>query len=321
VQQPINADGSSVWSAKKGVIPVQFTLQQATDTTTTTTTTDAVYPDTLESDNGASCPAPNYTGPGCYGNLSFTPPAGTTVGSISNLTAHFGWPVGHNAGGSMRWALRTPDGEVWIYYGDLATTFQSGTGGSGTNMLTLTDARVEASQLGHSPQYDTLANVLAAPAPTASYGTIANEPVTGIDLVVDAGWALTQRVQLSDVQITANGSTSEYVPGTVPGSTSTSDSVGPWTATTSPAMYIDVVKGNPSDPGTVDETTYTGVGDSGGQFAVVDGKYKYNLSNASAPLGSAGTYYVYMNSGPTLGNINRVPTINAPGNIASFVLK
>lgn len=104
----------------------------------------------------------------------------------------------------------------------------------------------------------------------------------------------------------------------MPGSTSTTDSVGPWINTTSPAMYLDIVTGNAGAPGTVDETTYTGVGDSGGQFAVADGKHKYNLINASAPLGSAGTYYVYMNSSTALGNANRVPTTNAPNNIASF---
>lgn len=57
------------------------------------------------------------------------------------------------------------------------------------------------------------------------------------------------------------------------------------------------------------------------RVAVVDGKYKYNLSDTSQQLGSAGTYYVYMNSRPALGNANRIPTTNAPGNIASFVLK
>jgi hypothetical protein len=129
---------------------------------------------------------------------------------------------------------------------------------------------------------------------------------------VDGSYAGTQTVKLSDALI----NNSEYVPG----STSSTDSVGPWTATTSPPMYIDVVQqGSATDPGTPDETTYTGVGDSGGQFAVVDGKY--NPSNNSKPLGSAGTYYVYKNSSPALGNATRIPTTNAAGNIASFVLK
>src|SRR5713101_3260150 len=39
VQQPINPDGSSSWPAKRGVIPVQFSLSTATKTVTTTTET------------------------------------------------------------------------------------------------------------------------------------------------------------------------------------------------------------------------------------------------------------------------------------------
>src|SRR3954470_8538616 len=39
VRAPINADGSSNWPAKRGVIPVQFDLLAAPTTTTTTTKT------------------------------------------------------------------------------------------------------------------------------------------------------------------------------------------------------------------------------------------------------------------------------------------
>jgi hypothetical protein len=301
VQQPINADGSSVWSANKGVIPVQFTLQQATDTKTTTTTTDAVYPGLLDSEPGGS-PA--------YGALSFTPPAGTTVGNIANLTAAFSWLAGNNHTGSLRWSIVTPDGNVYVYYGDLSSTFQSGQGGSGVNMATVTDARVEGDgSLGGTPLYDTWSDVLSRSAPS---GTVANEPVSEIDLVVDAGYAGAQRVQLSDVQITANGSASEYVPGTVPGSTHTTDSIGSYSPTTTPPMYVDVVQTSGGAPGTVDETTYTGVGDTSGQFAVVDGKYKYNLSNASLP--GAGTYQVSMDP----SSAHNSPITTSPG---TFVLK
>lgn len=314
VQQPINPDGSSVWSSKRGVIPVQFTLQESTDTRTTTTTTDAIYPGVLESDLGAT-----YPSIGDYGALSFTPPSGTTVGNITNLTADFSWLVGNNHTGSMRWSIMTPDGIVFVYYGDVSSSFQSGTGGSADNMAAVTDARVEGNgSFAGSPVYDTWTDVLARSAPS---GTVANEPVSEIDLVVDAGYAGTQKVQLSDVQITANGTSSEYVPGTVSGSSSSADSFGPWSNTTSPKMYIDVVLGDSNASAAVDETTFTGVGDSGGQFAVVNGMYKYNLSNTNPPLGVAGTYYVYMNSSATLGNATRVPTVNASNGIASFALK
>lgn len=301
VQQPINSDGSSVWSARKGVIPVQFTLQQATDTKTTTTTTDAVYPGLLDSESSGS-PA--------YSALAFTPPSGTTVGSISNLTADFSWIAGNNHTGSMRWSIVTPDGEIYVYYGDLSTTFQSGQGGSGDNMASATDARIEGTgSLAGTPVYDTWSDVLSRPAPS---GTVANEPVSAIILVVDAGYAGTQQVQLSDVSIAGTGFSSGYVPGTVAGSTSSTDSLGPWSNTTTPAMYIDVVQDTGSAPGTVDETTYTGVGDTGGQFKVVNGMYKYNLSTATLP--GAGTYQVFMDP----SSAHNSPITTAPG---QFVLK
>ena len=34
------------------------------------------------------------------------------MGQISNLTADFTWLQGHNAGGSMRWQIDTPDGKA-----------------------------------------------------------------------------------------------------------------------------------------------------------------------------------------------------------------
>jgi hypothetical protein len=231
------------------------------------------------------------------------------VGNITNLTADFSWLLGNNHTGSMRWSIVTPDGNVFVYYGDLSGTFQSGTDGTGINMATVTDARVEGSGFAGTPLYDTWSDVLSRTAPS---GTVSNEPVSEIDLVVDAGYAGTQKVQLSDVSITANGNTSEYVPGTVTGSTSSSDSDGPWSNTTAPAMYIDVAQTSGGTPGTVDETTYAGVGDTGGQFSVAGGTYKYNLSTSSLP--GAGTYQVSMDPSPA----HTSPITTSPG---TFELK
>ena len=302
IQQPINADGSSVWSAKKGVIPVQFTLQQATATTTTTTTTDAVYPDTLESDIGAT-----YPSVGDYGALSFTPPAGTTLAGITNLTADFTWQTGNNHQGSMRWSIVTSAGTFYVYYGDTSSSFQSGTGGTGANMTQATDARVETPELGPGT-YVTWSDLI-----NGTNGVNASDAaatVSEIDLVVDAGYGGTQKVHLSDVFINS----SEYVPGTVTGSSTSTTTDGPWTTTTTPSMYIDIAKGSSSDPGTVDETTYTGVGDTSGQFAVVDSKYKYNLSNNL----TAGTYNIWMTPSD---DAHRIPVTNSPTGAATFVLK
>jgi hypothetical protein len=307
IQQPINPNGTSVWPAKKGVIPVQFYLQQATDTKTTKTPT-TVYPDTLTSDGSP------YPGLNSYGALFWTPPIGSnlTVGGLTNLTAYFNWLAGTNQAGSMRWTINTPDGNVFVYYGDPMNT---GTADSGVNMITHGGNRVEISQLNpaHSPLYDTWTSVLAD---SATSGTqVANEPVNWVQLVIDSGTSTApEKVQLSDVQITDNQGTSEYVPGTVTGTPITTDSFGPWANTTSPAMYIDIAKGTSADPGTVDEATYTGVGDTSGQFAVVDGKYKYNLSNNLSP----GTYNVFMTPDT---DANRIPVTNSPTGAATFVLK
>ncbi len=262
VQQPINPDGSSVWSAKMGVIPVQFSLQQATKTTTTT------GPATLESTSDGSVP---------YGYLSFTP-SGLTVADLYQLQADFTWLQGADAGGSPRWQINTPASSINVYYGE-TPNFSGDPSTDATysaNLLTLSDTRVDDTQLG-GPFYDTWSHAVAA------YGS---EPVTSVSLIVDGGWASqgTQEIQLADATVNGN----EWFP--IPaGTTST---MTPYTPTTAPAMFIDIAKGSAGDAGTVDETTYTGVGDTSGQFAVVNGMYKYNLSTSS--LSGPGTYYVYM---------------------------
>jgi hypothetical protein len=280
VQQPINADGSSIFTAKSRTIPVKFQVQKQDVITTTTTTTPAVYPDTLSSLNGTI-----YPGIGSYGALSVSVPTGTTVSQVSNLTASFHWLQGHDWAGSLRWQIDTPDGQVYVYYGDPTAYTQEGgiatNGYSGTNMITqATDARTEGfggfTRTASQPQYDSLANMMARSAPA---GTIGQEPVTGIDLVVDSGFAGTQQVQLSDVQITDNQGTSEYVPGTIAGSTTNSTSTGPLVTDNSAPAWLSITKTSGSTPaGSVDEATLTSTqGDTGGQFRQVDSMYMYNL--------------------------------------------
>jgi hypothetical protein len=306
IQQPINPDDSSVWPAKKGVIPVQFYLQQATKTTTTTTPT-TVYPGAITSD-----PNQGYT------NLGLVPAGSFTVNNISNLTADFGWLDGNNQCGSLRWQIDTPDGVIWVYYGDLSSTFQSGQGGSTVNMWTTGEARYEGGGVAPktfagTPEYTTLADLLSRTSPA---GNVGMEPVTRIALITDSYLCngSSQHVDLQDATVTIGGETDTYTPGTATGTPVTTSTTGPFTNTTSPSMYIDIAKGTGADPGIVDETTYTGVGDTSGQFAVVDGKYKYNLSNNL----SAGTYNVYMTPDT---DANRIPVTNSPTGAATFVLK
>jgi hypothetical protein len=59
---------------------------------------------------------------------------------------------------------------------------------------------------------------------------------------------------------------------------------------------------------------HAGVGDTSGQFAVVDSKYKYNLSNSL----TAGTYNIWMTPSD---DAHRIPVTNSPTAAATFVLK
>jgi hypothetical protein len=271
VQQPINADGSSIFNHKSSTIPVKFKVQSQTVTTTTTTTGNAVYPGLLDSEQGAT-----YPSVGDYGALSFTPPTGTTIGQISNLMASFAWQAGHNHAGSMRWSIVTPAGNFYVYYGDTCPFCQDGIGQSGTNMTTLGDQRVETPENGPGA-FKTWNDLV-----TGNNGVNASDaslPVSEIDLVVDAGFAGTQQVQLSDVQITDQGVTSEYVPGSIAGGTTTSTVTGPLVTDNSAPAWISITKFNGATPiGPIDESTLTSTqGDVGGQFRQVDSMYMYNL--------------------------------------------
>jgi hypothetical protein len=290
VQQPINADGSSVFNNKSRTIPVQFTVQKRTCTPGSST----LYPDTLESDLGAT-----YPSIGDHGNLGVVPAGNFTVGDISNLTAHFSWLAGHNAGGSMRWQIDTPDGNVWVYYGDLSTTFQGGIGGSGDNMWASADARFEGSgSFTGSPEYDTMAHVLSRPAPS---GTVANEPVTRIALIVDAGWSLTQKVQLQDVTVTIGSETDTYTPGTISGSPTCTA----WAQSNADPMWVYLAKTSSATPTqVVDENLVSTQGDSGGQFRQVDSKYIYNMPVSNLPDNTA-TYQIGIS--PNSNGSNPIP--------------
>ena len=265
VQQPINAPGQipSVFSNKTRTIPVKYQVQKCT----TPGTSAAHYPDTLESDLGARGGTP-----GSYGALSFTPPSGTTLSQLGSLIADFSWKQGHDAGGSMRWSVVTNQGTFYIYYGDLSTSFQTGQGGSGINMVaSVANGRVETPETGPGT-YVNWSDLLNGTNGVAHHSSAA---VSEIDLVVDAGFTGTQQVQLQDVSITDNGAASTYTPGDV----TSGGGATTCAADTTDPMWISLTKlsGNaPAAP--VDESTITDTqGDSGGQFRVTDGMYMYNL--------------------------------------------
>jgi len=150
VRAPINADGSSNWPKKRGVIPVQFDLLAATATDTTTTTT--VGPFVFES-IGSDASTDND-----FSYVSFTPSSPMTFNDITQLSAQYAFTQGDCHGGSLRWQVRTgPNQAVFIYYGNPPQFGNGGiegctptsTGGvyqSGTNLIGLSDLRYDTSQ-------------------------------------------------------------------------------------------------------------------------------------------------------------------------------
>lgn len=271
VQPPINAPGQipgSVFSNKTRTIPVKYKVQSRACTPGSST----VYPDTLKS---YAVGDPNDVR---STNLYWNAPAGLTVGQISNLTADFTWAQGSDHGGSLRWQIDTPDGNIWVYYGDpYSFTSETEPGYSGQNMMAFTDARFEGNGGFHgSPEYDTLANVLARPVGT---GTVADEPVESIGLIVDGGWGGGQAVQLDAdapaVTIGTAAGTATYTPGTV----NTDPSCTGWMTDNSQPAYLYLYKSSGQTPAAqIDEGTFTSTqGDYSGQFRQVDGMYIYNL--------------------------------------------
>lgn len=279
VQQPINAPGQipSVFSNKTRTIPVKYKVNKCT----TPGASADHYPGLLQSDTTLDPNAYPGADPSWVAtNVNWAPPRGSTftVSQITSLMAHFTWAQGSDYGGSLRWQVDTPDGALYVYYGDSSSQFQSATpdanAQSGTDMRQLSDIRVEFQGVTN-PIYQTWSDALGVTAPTAAYGTLGNEPVQDIGLVTDSGWSAPQAVQLQDATIVTPLGTTTYTPGDV-SSGGGSTTCAPDTADN---FWVSLTKisGN-APPAPVDESTITDTqGDSGGQFRQVDGMYMYNL--------------------------------------------
>jgi hypothetical protein len=283
VQQPINPDNTSVWPAKRGVIPVQFKVTDAPVTTTSTTTdTTTTTHCAFESLNGAQ----DHT---AYSVLAFTPSAPMKVGDITNLTANFAWQTGQNHSGGFRWQVGTPSGNIMVDYGDAATSLQSGTDGSGVNMTTLTDGRVETSEVdpGHAPFYDTWANVKSQ---------FADLSVNNVVLVLDGGWGGTQVVDVSSLTVNDNTKVDPLADALSTSSSTTvsNPTYGTPVQTNAPAatLRLDRTVGTGA-LGSIDESLLTSAqGDTGGHFRQVDGKYIYNLDVTGLGVGQYAAHIV-----------------------------
>jgi len=260
VQQPVNADGSSVFSHKSSTIPVQF---KVTDTSRFI----------FESLNSADL---NYhaSGPGenDYSALTYTPASNITLGQLSGLAANYGWMTGTDHGGSLRWSITLASGKnIFVYYGDEPNTTSDNLAyAGGQNILGAGDLRFDTSQIGGT-FYDTLADaqVLAG-----------SQTVSSVSLVLDGGWGGDQVMSLTSASVTdsVNGSSAFTFPS------------ASMVATNAAPAWITLNKGG-SSVGPVDESILTSTqGDTGGQFRQVDGKYIYNLPVND--LSGTGDYYV-----------------------------
>lgn len=283
VQQPINADGTSSWPAKRGVIPVQFSLSSATKTVTTTTET--IGPVVFESILSDSDTSNDYSA------LSFAPSNGLTFNQIWNLQAGYTFTQGNCGGGSLRWSVDVNlagggHGSVFIYYGgypNFTDCKSSPNNQSGANMIGLADLRYDTSQVGGS-FYDTYAHALAL---------VGADTVNFAALVLDSGWTATGDQVVTLGTVTVNDNT--FVPKTPGTTTDTQTTTGTFAPTcTLPDAKIAITKTLGANSGDVAETLAAQASDTGGMFRIVDCKYIYNLDAVSS-LSGVGTYKVFVN--------------------------
>lgn len=275
VRAPINADGSSNFPAKRGVIPVQFNLLAA-PTTTTTTTRDYAPP--VWKSIGSE---------GSYTVATFTPSSALTFNDIANLSATYAFTTGTCGGGSLRWTVAVMhDGfekRVHVYYGEPNSLNQecSVNSGSGQNLITTgATNRFEMQDFGGLPQYTTY---------DATQSVVGTDQVLWAALILDSGWKLDQRADVSN--ITVNNNT--FVPMTTESTTVTTPT-GPYVRTCAlPAAEHRYGKNDATPTGGVNEDLSVQPKDTGEFYRQVDCKYIYNL--AVNRLDGPGTYRVYAN--------------------------
>jgi hypothetical protein len=282
VQQPINPDGTSSWPAKRGVIPVQFSLSAGTKTVTTNTET--VGPVVFQS-IGTTPLDPSDD----YSYLSFAPSPSLTFNQITNLQAGYTFTQGNCGGGSLRWSVSVNlagggTGHVFIYYGDEPNTTDCTTNSqSGTNMIGLSDLRYDTSQVGGT-FYDTYAHAQTL---------VGTDTVNAATLVLDSGWfAGDQKVTLGTVTVNDN----TFVPKPVGTTTTSTTTYGSFAPTcTLPDATVYLLKSGATNPIPTDEILAAQAADTGGAYRKVDCKYIYNLDTSS--LSGVGKYTVGVNIG------------------------
>jgi hypothetical protein len=252
IDPPINADGTSVWSAKS-VVPVQYDLLLG-------------YGPVVFS---------SYQSPSTYSYLDFAPSSPITFAQLTNLQAVYTFTTGTCHGGALRWSVNFSDGStIFIYYGkdstfwiDCSSNINDTTiDQSGLNMVNANfdgtggDVRYE-----RSPDF---ANIYVNYASASAFA--AGKTITSVTLVLDAGWGGDQLVSLGHV--TVNDNTFMPKSGTSP------------TCPSQPAT-IQVSKIGSAGSLSIDENLTSIQKDTGTQFRIVDCKYMYNIAGKSLGAG------------------------------------
>jgi hypothetical protein len=221
--------------------------------------------------------------------LSFTPSSTLLFKNITALKADYSFTTGNCHGGALRWSVRvSPTQSVFIYYGDYPNFSDCTTNSqSGTNLIALSDLRYDTSQVGGT-FYDNYAGALAL---------VGDAPIIRASVVLDAGWAGDQVVNLTSATVNDNTFT-PLTPGTTPTTTTTVGSFSP--TCDLPAAKFKWSKTDPYPDGSLNEAESIQPKDSGEFYRIVDCKYIYNLDVSSLdpnPATRGGTYYVYAEIG------------------------
>ena len=280
VRQPINADGSSVFGAKRGVVPVQF------DVISGTATPHTIGPVVFESIKNGNDPTTSSTGPYAWSALVFTPSTAMTFNDVTSLVSHYQFTTGDCYVGSLRWTIDiTHNGvekQIHAYYGTPNGPDQGCSGnasGSGDNLVTtgITPDRFEFQGAG-SPVYTTYDAVKAL----ANDGT---DTVNWIGLILESGWLADQVINPATLTASVNGD--DWVRETA-GTTYTYSDLAP--TCDIPQAKIVVTKTDGDNPGAVDESNSVQPKDTGLYFRNVDCKLIYNLDVST--LRGTGSYTV-----------------------------